>query len=109
MLEQKKDLETAQGLIDVTKFEKAIEYLTEYIEEEGEISKVYNLRGYAFMQTQETENAIKDFDRALSLNGSDDLTHWYLSQIYSELGEFDKAKNHISIVQLFCKRFKFFK
>lgn len=52
----------------LNQWEQSIKSLSEAIDLETESGRLYNLRGYAFLNTDELEKAKEDFERAISLD-----------------------------------------
>lgn len=88
-------IEIAQGFIDSGKYQKAIDYLTDYISNNDSESLAYIHRGYALFCIAEIDKAIADLTHAIAINEKADLAYWYLSQIYVQKTDNIKAKEYI--------------
>ena len=87
-------LKHAEDYIETGKFEKAIDSLTEIINAEP-IIKAYQLRGFAFYCMHNLDPAVSDLLYVVEHDEGAHLSHFYLAQIYSLMGDFNKAKNYI--------------
>ncbi len=88
-------IEIAKGFIESGKYQKAIEYLTDFISKNDSEFLAYTHRGYAFFCTAEIDKAIVDLTYATEINKKADLAYWYLSQIYLHKTNYNKAKEYI--------------
>lgn len=58
----------AEVMQKLNQWDSSIKSLNEAIELDGENGRLYNLRGYAFLNMDEPEKAKEDFDRAIKLD-----------------------------------------
>jgi tetratricopeptide (TPR) repeat protein len=86
--------EMAESFIDVGKYEKAVDILTELIEREKN-SKAFYLRGYTYYCLNDFDKAIPDLQYACENDPEADLANYYLAQIHCLMANFDKAKECI--------------
>lgn len=59
----------AEVMQKLNQWEASISSLNEAIEIDDDSARLYNLRGYAYLNTDEAEKAKEDFDKAIALEG----------------------------------------
>lgn len=90
-----KQIELAEGIITAGNYKKAITILVELCNNDPLNDHVRALLGYTKFAIHEIEESLNDLNKAIEINPNNDLAHWYLSQIFSEKFEFNKARKHI--------------
>jgi tetratricopeptide (TPR) repeat protein len=89
-------LDNAENYIETGRYEKAINFLNEFIKSENNI-KAYQLRGIAYYNMQDFEAAIADLLHVVQNDSEAHVAHFYLSQIYMYTSDFARAKEHIEM------------
>ena len=71
---------------------RAVQVLDRAIEIQPDFAMAYALRGTAYAEMREFDEALDDLDKAISLDPSDALqAHLARSNVYTQLGEYDRA------------------
>ena len=71
---------------------RAVQVLDRAIEIQPDFAMAYVLRGTAYAEMREFDEALDDLDKAISLDPSDALqAHLARSNVYTQLGEYDRA------------------
>ena len=86
-------------LIKEKKFEQAI---LELNEEDQNDADVANLLGFSNRKLKNYDEALKHYQRALSINSKHKGANEYLGELYLETGEIDKAKQQLAILDDIC-------
>jgi FimV-like protein len=85
-------LELAESYIETGRYEKAIGLLNEIINAENPV-KAYQMRGFVYYCLNDIDAAIPDLQYAVENDAQADLANYYLAQIHSLSGEFNKARD----------------
>ena len=70
---------------------EAIKHYTDALDQNLELSQVYNNRGEAYKDIEEYDIAIEDFDKAIQLNPNDAGAYSNRGAVYNNKGNFDAA------------------
>ena len=87
-------LQNAESYIETGRFQKALDLLSEIIDAEDN-TRAYQLRGFAHYNMHNFDSAIADLMYVVKHDEGAHLAHFYLSQIYSLMGEFTHARENI--------------
>jgi Flp pilus assembly protein TadD len=96
------DLKTAQAKIAANDFNGAIPILKNYIVDHPRDANGFNLLGYSLRKTGQTQLALQYYGRALDLVPQHLGANEYLGELYVELGQMDKAKERLAVLQAAC-------
>ncbi|WP_337040657.1 tetratricopeptide repeat protein [Emticicia sp. 17c] len=80
-------------------YNKAIEYFTEAIEKTPEFADAYNNRGTARLALEDTDGAIADFEKAISLDSDFILAKYNLAEILSNTDRLDESFSLLNTIQ----------
>ena len=59
-------------------------------------SEAWNTRGMLYHRKLDYQSAINDFNQSLKVDESDLYTHYYIADVYYDIGEYPKAIKHIT-------------
>src|SRR5699024_881594 len=91
------DFNQIDELIQEEEYEEAIIKSTKQIESESkESAEIYFLRSFAYLQTNQTKEALTDLKKTISINDEFPEAHYNLALIYHSNGDSEKAKEAIS-------------
>lgn len=86
-------------LIENKKFEQAILELNQADQDDADVA---NLLGYSNRKLKNYEEALKYYQRALSINPKHKGANEYLGELYLETGKIDKAKERLAVLDDVC-------
>jgi tetratricopeptide (TPR) repeat protein len=95
-------LKAAQAKIDGGDYRGAIPILTAYTKDHPNDADGLNLMGYSLRKTGQTDLALQYYNKALSLMPKHLGANEYLGELYVELGQMDKAKERLVVLQAAC-------
>jgi predicted Zn-dependent protease len=95
-------LKAAQAKIASNDFRGAIPILTAYTKDHPDDADGLNLMGYSLRKTGQTDLALQYYNKALSLMPKHLGANEYLGELYVELGQMDKAKERLAVLQAAC-------
>lgn len=95
-------LDAAQKQIDASDYRGAIPILTAVVQKEPNNADALNLMGYSLRKTGQTDLALQYYTRALTLMPNHLGANEYLGELYVELGQMDKAKARLAVLQAAC-------
>jgi Flp pilus assembly protein TadD len=95
-------IKAAQLKIDSGDFRGAVPILTAYTKDHPNDADRLNLMGYSLRKTGQTDQAMQYYNRALALNPKHLGVNEYLGELYVELGQMDKAKERLTVLQAAC-------
>ena len=62
----------------------------------------FNLLGYSYRHLKRYDDALKAYNQALTLDPKHRGAHEYIGEAYIELGQLDKAKEHLDALDKLC-------
>ena len=95
-------LAAAQQKVDASNFRDAIPILTAVVQKAPNNADALNLMGYSLRKTGQGDLALQYYNRALSLMPKHLGANEYLGELYVELGQIDKAKERLAVLQAAC-------
>ena len=95
-------LASAQQKIDAGDYRGAIPILTDIIKGNPNNADALNLMGFSLRKTGQTDLALQYYNKALSLSPKHLGANEYLGELYVELGQMDKAKERLAVLQGAC-------
>ncbi len=96
------EFEEAIELIDEDRYEEAVELLEDVAEAEPNSADVWSLLGFSYRQIGNTERAFAVYNKALPINPDHVGANEYLGDLYLQVGDLEKAKAHLRIVDDAC-------
>ena len=95
-------LASAQQKIDAGDYRGAIPVLTDIIKSDPNNADALNLMGFSLRKTGQTDLALQYYNKALGLMPKHLGANEYLGELYVELGQMDKAKERLAVLQGAC-------
>jgi len=95
-------LDDAARMVNAGDYRGAIPMLTAIIQKDANNTDALNLMGYSLRKTGQTDMALQYYNRALALQPKHIGANEYLGELYAELGQIDKAKERLGILQAIC-------
>lgn len=95
-------LKAAQQKIAAGDYRGAIPILTPYVKDHPDDADGLNLMGFSLRKTGQTDLALQYYNRALALQPKHLGANEYLGELYVELGQMDKAKERLAVLQAAC-------
>ncbi len=92
----------AIALIDEDRYDEAIALLEEVAEEEPNSADVWNLLGLSYRSIGQSDRAFAAYNKALLINPDHVGANEYLGQLYLQVGDLEKAKAQLRIVDTAC-------
>lgn len=84
----------SQSLLEAQNYSEAIEALKEVVDARADDIEAINDLAYAYMQSGDSRNALKYYEKSLALEDNDDVTHLAYASLLKEIREYQKAKEH---------------
>jgi predicted Zn-dependent protease len=95
-------LDAAQQKINAGDFRGAIPILTALTQQNPNNADALNLMGYSLRKTGQADLALQYYNRALTLMPKHLGANEYLGELYVELGQMDKARERLAVLQAAC-------
>ena len=95
-------LDAAQAKIKAGDYRGAIPILTDLIKANPNNADALNLMGFSLRKTGQSDLALQYYNKALSLMPKHLGANEYLGELYVELGQMDKARERLAILQAAC-------
>lgn len=95
-------LEPIQEMVNDGKYDEAIAELEAMLKENKKDADVLSLLGYSYRKQQQFDKAQEYYNRALSIKPKHKAANEYLGQLYLEIGELDKAKERLTVLDGAC-------
>ena len=95
-------LASAQQKIDAGDYRGAIPILTDIVKADPNNADALNLMGFSLRKTGQTDLALQYYNKALGLMPKHLGANEYLGELYVELGQMDKAKERLAVLQAAC-------
>jgi tetratricopeptide (TPR) repeat protein len=92
----------AKELIDRKDWPSAIKALETFTRANPANADGFNLLGYGLRNVKRYDEAMAAYEKALKLNSSHRGAHEYIGVAYIELGQLDKAKEHLDALDKIC-------
>ena len=87
-------MQKGREFLESKKYAEAIESLKAVVDAKPNDIEAINELAYAYMQSGDTRNALKYYERSIALDDSDDVTHLAYASLLREIREYQKAKEH---------------
>ncbi|MBT8434333.1 MAG: tetratricopeptide repeat protein [Gammaproteobacteria bacterium] len=95
-------LNSVYKLIEDEEYRKAISELTAMAEEDAKDADVWNLLGFSNRKLENYDEALKFYQKALSLKPEHKGANEYLGELYLETGKLDKARERLAVLDDAC-------
>ena len=96
------ELQKGQALIEKQDWRAAVEVLDNYTHAHPGSADGFNLLGYSYRHLKRYEDALAAYGKALALDPSHRGAHEYMGEAYIELGQLDKAREHLDALDRLC-------
>lgn len=95
-------LDDAAQMVNTGDYRAAMPILTAIVKADPRNADALNLMGYSLRKTGQPDLALQYYNRALQLMPQHLGANEYLGELYAELGQIDKAKQRLAILQAAC-------
>jgi len=92
----------AKKLIEAKNFAGAVPLLEQVVATEPKNADAYNYLGYSQRKSGNPEAALGNYQKALALDPEHRGANEYLGELYLEMGELDKAKERLDVLDSAC-------
>lgn len=96
------DLRQARTLIEKKDWPAAVELLATYTRTNPQNADSFNLLGYSYRHLKRYDESLAAYNKALALNPRHRGAHEYIGEAYIQLGQLDKAKEHLDALNRLC-------
>jgi len=96
------NLVAAEAAIDGGEYEKALRLLEDMVADEPENADAWNLMGYSHRKLQNFDRAFEHYHKALAIDPDHRNAHEYIGEAYLEVGDLEKAEEHLDRLGLIC-------
>ena len=95
-------LTDAEQKVATNDYKGAIPILTAIVKADPSNTDALNLMGYSLRKTGQPDMALQYYSKALALSPKHLGANEYLGELYVELGQIDKAKERLAVLQGAC-------
>jgi tetratricopeptide (TPR) repeat protein len=95
-------LDAAQKKADASDYRGAIAILNDVIKANPNNADALNLMGFCLRKTGQADLALQYYNKALALMPKHLGANEYLGELYVELGQMDKARERLAVLQAAC-------
>ena len=92
----------AEHKIAASDYQGAIPILAAIVKADPNNTDALNLMGYSMRKTGQTAMALQYYNKALALSPKHIGANEYLGELYVELGQMDKARERLEVLQSAC-------
>jgi Flp pilus assembly protein TadD len=92
----------AKKLVDVGNFAGAVPLLEQVVAVDPKNADAYNFLGYSQRKSGNPEAALTNYQKALALKPEHRGANEYLGELYLEMGDVDKAKERLEVLDGAC-------
>lgn len=96
------ELQKGQALIEQQDWRAAVALLDRYTHAHPTSADGFNLLGYGYRHLQRYDEALAAYGKALALEPDHRGAHEYMGIAYLQLGQLDKAKEHLDALDRIC-------
>ena len=96
------ELEKAQAAIALKDWAAALAVLEPYTVANPRNADGFNLLGYSLRNQKKYDESLVAYKQALALNPKHKGAHEYIGEAYIQMGQLDKAKEHLAILDKLC-------
>ena len=97
------ELQRARALISQKNWPAAVVVLEPYVVTKPKSADGFNLLGYSYRNLTRLDEALVAYKTALSLDPDHRGAHEYIGMAYLQLGQMDKARQHLSALDKLCR------
>ena len=97
------ELQRARALISQKNWPAAVVALEPYVAAKRQSADGFNLLGYSYRNLKRLDEALVAYKTALSLDTDHRGAHEYIGMAYIQLGQMDKARQHLSALDKLCR------
>ncbi len=95
-------LAPVENMIDDEKYQDAIVELQRMLKEKPEDADVLNLLAYSQRKSQQFDEAMVNYQKALNIEPKHRRANEYLGELYLQLGQLDKAQERLQVLDKAC-------
>ena len=95
-------LAPVENMIDDEKYQDAIVELQRMLKEKPEDADVLNLLAYSQRKSQQFDEAMVNYQKALNIKPKHRRANEYLGELYLQLGQLDKAQERLQVLDKAC-------
>ena len=95
-------LKPVQEMVNDGKFEQAISELERMLKTDKRNPDILSLMGYTYRKQAQYDKAQEYYNRALKIKPKHKAANEYLGQLYLEIGEVEKAKERLAVLDGAC-------
>lgn len=95
-------LQKGQALIEKQDWRAAVDVLDNYTHAHPGSADGFNLLGYSYRHLKRYDDALAAYGKALALDPNHRGAHEYLGEAYIELGQLDRAREHLDALDRLC-------
>jgi tetratricopeptide (TPR) repeat protein len=95
-------LAPVEDMIDDEKYQDAIVELQRMLKENPEDADVLNLLAYSQRKSQQFDEAMVNYQKALNIEPKHLRANEYLGELYLQLGQLDKAQERLQVLDKAC-------
>lgn len=96
------ELAQARQLIDQKNWTGAVEVLNRYTRATPGNADGFNLLGYSLRHLKRYDESLAAYNQALKIDPKHRGAHEYIGEAYLQLGQLDKAKQHLDALDKLC-------
>jgi len=96
------ELKQARALIEKKDWTGAADVLGSFTRSNPSNADGFNLLGYSLRHLKRYDDALAAYNKALTLDPKHRGAHEYIGEAYIELGQLDKAKQHLDALDKIC-------
>jgi Flp pilus assembly protein TadD len=95
-------LDDARAEIRAGDYRDAVAILRTVISDDPANADAHNLMGYSLRKSGDHDRALGFYLKAIKLNPKLKAAHEYLGELYVEIGQIEKAREHLKIIAQLC-------
>ena len=95
-------IKAARDKINAGEYEAAVPMLSAVLKEKPADADALNLMGFSLRKIGKTTEALDYYGRALAIEPKHPGANEYLGELYVELGQLDRAKERLAILEASC-------
>lgn len=96
------ELKPARALIEKKDWPAAADLLATYTRSHPGSADGFNLLGYSYRHLKRYDESLAAYNKALTLDPKHRGAHEYIGEAYIQLGQLDKAKQHLDALNRLC-------
>ena len=92
----------AETSIKTGRYRQAARLLENMVASDPGNADAFNLLGYSYRRLGDTDQALRNYHKALELNSGHKGAHEYIGELYLEMGNLEKAEYHLDRLDTIC-------